>query len=367
MRTRTSSASANSSAGWSRTARSCGCAARTPAAPARGWPTSRSRCGTPRAATPGSSTPARSLTADVGHSRPSVLSIGVDDPVIDLYVVAGADPAARLTAYTALTGRPDVPPPWAFGYWMGRCRYHTSEEMLEVGRTMREHEVPLDVLHLDPDWLVVDRLNTDFIWNTDRFGDRKQFIADLADLGIRLSVWELPYLDPASPDLRGRRARGLPRRADRRQPRRHRQDADPRRADAGPHRLHQPRRPARGGRRCTATSSTTGSRSSRPTSGRRCPTTSRSSTARPPHQAHNLYPLRYNGAVSRRDPRVHRPAAAGLGRSGWAGSQRYPGQWGGDAESTVAGMQATVRGGLSYAMSAPGSGATTSAASSVPS
>jgi alpha-D-xyloside xylohydrolase len=42
------------------------------------------------------------------------------------------------------------------------------------------------------------------------------------------------------------------------------------------------------------------------------------------------------------------------GRSGWAGSQRYPGQWGGDAESTVAGMQATVRGGLSYAVSAPG-------------
>jgi hypothetical protein len=139
------------------------------------------------------------LTADVGHSRPSVLSIGVDDPVIDLYVVAGADPATRLTAYTALTGRPDVPQPWAFGYWMGRCRYHTSEEMLEVGRTMRELEVPLDVLHLDPDWLVVDRLNTDFIWNTSRFGDRKQFVADLGDLGIRLSLWELPYLDPASP------------------------------------------------------------------------------------------------------------------------------------------------------------------------
>ena len=74
----------------------------------------------------------------------------------------------------------------------------------------------------------------------------------------------------------------------------------------------------------------------------------------PAHQAHNLYPLRYNGAVSDaigeftgRNPLV-------WGRSGWAGSQRYPGQWGGDAESTVAGMQATVRGGLSYAMSAPG-------------
>ena len=90
----------------------------------------------------------------------------MDDSALDLYVIVGADPAARLSAYTALTGRPDVPPPWAFGYWMGRCRYHSADEMLQVGQTMREHEVPLDVLHLDPDWLVVDRLNTDFIWNT---------------------------------------------------------------------------------------------------------------------------------------------------------------------------------------------------------
>lgn len=74
----------------------------------------------------------------------------------------------------------------------------------------------------------------------------------------------------------------------------------------------------------------------------------------PPAHAHNLYPLRYNAAVSDgigahlgRSPVV-------WGRSGWAGSHRYPGQWGGDAESTVAGMQATLRGGLSYAISAPG-------------
>ena len=82
---------------------------------------------------------------------------------------------------------------------MGRCRYHTAAEMLDVADTMRAHQVPCDVLHLDPDWLVVDRLNTDFIWNTDRFGDRKTFVDDLATRGVRLSVWELPYLDPASP------------------------------------------------------------------------------------------------------------------------------------------------------------------------
>jgi alpha-D-xyloside xylohydrolase len=61
--------------------------------------------------------------------------------------------------------------------------------MIEVADTMRQHQVPCDVLHLDPDWLIVDRLNTDFIWNESRFGNRKQFISDLGNRGVRLSVW----------------------------------------------------------------------------------------------------------------------------------------------------------------------------------
>ncbi len=87
---------------------------------------------------------------------------------------------------------------------------------------------------------------------------------------------------------------------------------------------------------------------------RRCPTTCALHDGTPAHQAHNLYPLRYNRTVSEAIRRFTGRAPLVWGRSGWAGSQRYPGQWGGDAESTVVGMQATVRGGLSYAVSAPG-------------
>jgi alpha-D-xyloside xylohydrolase len=61
----------------------------------------------------------------------------------------------------------------------------------------------------------------------------------------------------------------------------------------------------------------------------------------------NLYPLWYNRTVAEVVPFV-------LGRSGWAGSQRYPGQWGGDAECSAAGMAASLRGGLGWAVSAPG-------------
>ena len=65
---------------------------------------------------------------------------------------------------------------------------------------------------------------------------------------------------------------------------------------------------------------------------------------------HNLYPVRYNKAVWD----VTRSATGdGIiwGRSAWAGSQRYPLHWGGDAENTNSAMAATLRGGLSFGLS----------------
>jgi alpha-D-xyloside xylohydrolase len=292
-------------------------------------------------------------TVDAGHTRPSVLSLTPADGALDLYLVVDGDPGRRLSTYTALTGRSPVPQPWAFGYWMGRCRYHSRAEMEQVGQDMRRHGVPCDVLHLDPDWLVVDRLNCDFIWNTGRFGDRKEFVASLAELGLRLSVWELPYLDPASPRYDEARERGFLVKG---------ADGEPV-AVAGT--------PSPDGRPRALIDFThpearawwqdlhrdfldDGVAVFKTDFGEGLPDDARPADGTPPAHAHNLYPLRYNAAVSEVIGRHTGRAPLVWGRSGWAGSHRYPGQWGGDAESTIAGMQATLRGGLSYGLSAPG-------------
>ena len=89
------------------------------------------------------------VEADVGHALPSVLSLDVADEALDLYVFGAPSPTERLADYTVLTGRGRRPPIWAFGYWMGRCRYHSAEEMLDVADGMRSRRVPIDVLHVD--------------------------------------------------------------------------------------------------------------------------------------------------------------------------------------------------------------------------
>jgi alpha-D-xyloside xylohydrolase len=65
---------------------------------------------------------------------------------------------------------------------------------------------------------------------------------------------------------------------------------------------------------------------------------------------HNLYPLRYNKAVAdiTRETTGENIIWA---RSAWAGSQRYPLHWGGDAENTNSAMAAELRGGLSFGLS----------------
>ncbi|HEU4766441.1 MAG TPA: TIM-barrel domain-containing protein, partial [Pyrinomonadaceae bacterium] len=65
---------------------------------------------------------------------------------------------------------------------------------------------------------------------------------------------------------------------------------------------------------------------------------------------HNLYPLRYNKAVAEVTKEVTGEDVI-WARSTWAGSQRYPLHWGGDAENTDSAMAAELRGGLSLGLS----------------
>jgi alpha-D-xyloside xylohydrolase len=69
---------------------------------------------------------------------------------------------------------------------------------------------------------------------------------------------------------------------------------------------------------------------------------------------HNVYPLFYNRCVREATEKFQSDQGAPpivWGRAGWAGSQRYPVQWGGEPQSDWEGLAASIRGGLSWGMS----------------
>ena len=320
------------------------------------------------------------VTVDAGATHADVLTIRSAGDVLDLFLFTGPTVADRLARYTELTGRPTVVPRWALGVWMSRCRYRDRHELMQAARGMRDHNVGCDVVHLDPSWLVRDVLSCDFEWSRERFGDPGDLVEELAGLALRLSLWELPYLDPDSPVATAAAAAGLLVRDRSGQPaevvRTFARDGRPRwlvdftdpaarQWWAG---LHRPLLDAGVAVFTTdfgeglpddavlAASTPEGEqRVGTSGDGERRPRAGGDATGPAgPWSWANLYPLWYNRTVLEAVTDHGGEPALVLGRSGWAGSQRYPGQWSGDAESTPAGMAGTLRAGLSWAVSAPG-------------
>ena len=65
--------------------------------------------------------------ADFSLENNSSYNIEFNNPLLDLYLWRGT-PSEALDSYTALTGRPFVPPKWAFGFWAGGGGAHWCKD-----------------------------------------------------------------------------------------------------------------------------------------------------------------------------------------------------------------------------------------------
>ncbi len=67
------------------------------------------------------------LRADLGQSEPGIATLTAFGPVLDFYFWPQT-PDRALQNYTSLTGKPIVPPLWAFKPWLGRTGKNWNEE-----------------------------------------------------------------------------------------------------------------------------------------------------------------------------------------------------------------------------------------------
>ncbi len=120
---------------------------------------------------------------------------------LDFMVVGGADMKEVLTHYTALTGRPALPPAWTFGLWLTSSFTTSYDEktVMEFVDGMAERHIPLHVFHFDCYWMKENEW-CNFDWDKAMFPDiDHQLKVMKEEKGLKICVWINPYIGQKSP------------------------------------------------------------------------------------------------------------------------------------------------------------------------
>ena len=125
---------------------------------------------------------------DIGYTRHDLFSFHTETPDYDLYLLSGGNENAICKEFRTLIGRSYIPPKWAFGLAQSRWGYKTEEDVREVARQYKEHDLPLDMICMDIEYM---QDYADFTVNKERFPDLAKLSADLKAQGIRL----VPIID----------------------------------------------------------------------------------------------------------------------------------------------------------------------------
>lgn len=277
------------------------------------------------------------VTCDFGNTYIGATKLFMADEMMDIFLFFG-DPKEILSEYTALVGRPEMPPLWSFGTWMSRITYFSEKEGREVAKKLRDNKIPSDVIHFDTGWFGTD-WQCDYQFAADRFDNPKQMLSDLKDQGFHTSLWQLPYFTPKNkyfPELveKGlyvKNGRGmLPY-----------EDVVLDFTNPETVKWYQEK---------IGNLIGMGVGAIKVDFGEGAPLEGVYANGKTGLYEHNLYPLRYNKAVADITKETSGDNII-WARSAWAGSQRYPLHWGGDAATTNAGMEGTLREGLSLGLS----------------
>ena len=285
----------------------------------------------------------------IGTADASCLGFSVLDGQMDYFVLQSQDPKQILHDYGSLTGFAKLPPVWSFGLWMSRNSYVDWNTAEQVGRQLREHDIPCDVLHLDTAWFETD-WNCDLRFSKTRFPEPEKHLKELRRQGFRVSLWQYNFIPPRDDNANYQEACQKGYLA---------QDED-----GAPYRLPpevtgswvddvildftNPQTRQWYGDQIQRLMAM-GASAIKTDFGEGIPTQARYHAIEGKY-IHNLYPLPYNYTVWKATKEATGDDIV-WARSGTAGSQRFPLHWGGDSQCTFDGMAGTLRAALSIGMS----------------
>jgi len=267
---------------------------------------------------------------------------------LEYYVIGGAAPREVLRTYTALSGRPALPPAWSFGLWLTTSFTTTYDETTVNSfiEGMKERRVPLHVFHFDCFWMKEFQW-CDFQWDAEQFPDPRAILRRLKDKGLRISVWINPYIAQKSALFDEGMEKGFLVRT----PDGGVWQWDRWQAGMGLVDFTNPEavRWFQGQLRRLIEAGVDGFKTD---FGERIPTQVVWHDGSDPQRMHNYYPYLYNRAVFEvLEEGKGRGKAVVFARSATVGGQKFPVHWGGDCSATYESMAESLRGGLSLGLS----------------
>lgn len=267
---------------------------------------------------------------------------------LDFIVIGAPDRKGVLSRYTALTGRPALPPAWTFGLWLTSSftTSYNEETVTKFVDGMAQRDIPLSVFHFDCYWMRENEW-CGFEWDKRVFPDVEGMLKRLHDKGLKICVWINPYLGQKSAIFDEAAEKGyLLKKSN--------GDIwqwDLWQAGLGVVDFTNPeavewykshlRRLMKQGVDCFKTDF-----------GERIPTDVVYHDGSDPVWMHNYYAYLYNKVVFEAIQEVKgEKEACVFARSAAVGGQKYPVHWGGDCDSTYVSMSESLRGGLSLCLS----------------
>ncbi len=277
------------------------------------------------------------VTCDFGKTYIGTQSMYMGDENMDYFIFFG-EPKDILNEYTDITGKSPMLPLWTFGTWMSRITYFSQKEGLDIAKNLRSHKIPADVIHFDTGWFGTD-WQCDYQFAKDRFPNPVAMLKQMKDMGFHVDLWQLPYFTPKNKFFKEliynnmevkNAAGGMPY-----------EDVVLDLSNPSTVKWYQDK---------IAGLIRQGVSAIKCDFGEAAPYSGVYYSGKGGLYEHNLYPLRYNKALWEA---VKQNTGDGViwARSAWAGSQRYPLHWGGDAATTNTGFIGDLRGGLSFGLS----------------
>lgn len=117
---------------------------------------------------------------------------------VDIYIIEGNTITEIVSQYNMLAGGGCDVPEWGLTPFYRCCSRYTQEQIMQTARYLKEHDMPVGILGLEPGWQT-KAYSCSFVWNDKLYPTPQAMVKELTDMGYHINLWEHCFTHPTSP------------------------------------------------------------------------------------------------------------------------------------------------------------------------